>query len=383
MGVVKVKKVLLIENSSLDFYKARLPLAKYVKEKGWDVYALTPDDANSQLLRDQGLKVITYKLDRRNKGFLQIVKLVKEYNRVIKENDIDIIHSFRFQPNLLNVLCNLFNKKQVILHITGLGIAFSNQSFFYVLFRFISQIIFALMLFRADDVIVQNKEDLRDIIVLRFWRQKVNIIEGSGVNTVLYDRNLYDKVQLRYEKGIGQSDIVFICVTRLIWEKGVKEMIEAFVKLSKVESHYKLWIIGSPDNDNPRSVDENYIQQFQDNKSIYFLGRQESIPSLLALSDVFLYPSYYREGIPRSILEALSMSLPIITTYMPGCNSTVVSGLNGYLISPRSVDEIVSSIMKIVQEDRFIEMGHKSREIAVNRFSELVIFSKIEKLYRR
>jgi len=383
MGIDKVKKVLLIENSSLDFYKARLPLAKYLKEKGWDVYALIPVDENNLLLREQGLKVISYKLDRKNKGLLQIVKLVKEYSRIIKEYDIDTIHSFRFQPNLLNILCNLFNKRQVVLHITGLGIAFSNPAILYRVFRLISQLFFALKLIRANDVVVQNKEDLRDIFISRFFKQKMKIIEGSGVNTFFFDKTIYDKAQLRQEKGIEPSDILFICVTRLIWEKGIKEMVEAFVKLSKIEKHFKLWIVGWPDKDNPRSLDENYIRQFQDNKSICFLGKQDSIPNLLAMSDVFLYPSYYREGIPRSILEALSMNLPIITTDTPGCNITVVSGINGYLIKPKSDNEIVTAIMKIFEEDRLIQMGNRSREIAVNRFSEAVIFSKIEKLYWR
>ena len=313
----------------------------------------------------------------------KIFTLVKEYSRVINEYNIDTIHSFRFQPNLVNVISNFFNKRQVVLHITGLGIAFSNPAFLYRTYRLISQFIFAIKLLRADTVVVQNKDDLRDIFTSKFWNRKMKIIEGSGVNTFRFDKNCYDKSQLRKKKGIEPSDIIFICVTRLIWEKGIKEMVEAFLKLSEDRKHYKLWIVGWPDNDNPRSVDEIYIGRFLNNKSVSFLGKQDCIPELLAMSDVFIYPSYYREGIPRSILEALSMSLPIITTDTPGCNITVVSGENGYLTRPKSEYEISASVCRIVEENMFVKMGKKSREIAVNKFSEVVIFSKIEKIYWR
>jgi glycosyltransferase involved in cell wall biosynthesis len=104
------------------------------------------------------------------------------------------------------------------------------------------------------------------------------------------------------------------------------------------EPNIILYIVGWPDYENPRHVTDAYVNSIEEGSSIRFLGKRDDISQLLADSDVFIFPSYYREGIPRSLLEALSMGLPIITTDMPGCKDTVCDNINGVLISPKSVD---------------------------------------------
>jgi glycosyltransferase involved in cell wall biosynthesis len=140
-------------------------------------------------------------------------------------------------------------------------------------------------------------------------------------------------------------------------------------------------IIGSPDNDNPRHVSQSFIDKFKNDTNISFLGRKENIEELLSVSDVFIYPSYYREGIPRGILEALSMSLPVITSNTPGCRLTVIEGKNGYLVRPKSEEDIIIAISKILNDD-LNNMGRISRNLAENEFQNEIIFNKIEKIYR-
>ncbi len=376
------KRILLIENFSSDFYKARLPLAKYLILKGWDVYALIPNDEYVELIKNNGIKVIGYDLNRKNKGIGQLVKLIRIYRTVIKEYNINIIHSFRFQPNLLNVLANFFNKRTVLLHVTGLGIAFSNFSFSYLILRFVSQLVFQVKLVRANKIIFQNDDDIKNILFARFYTNKVMVINGSGVNTSEFRKELFDRASLRKRMRISDNDKIFICVTRLIWEKGIDELTSAFKNLEEpYRRNTRLLIVGWPDKDNPRHVDDAYIDRFKNSDVISFLGKREDIPELLAISDVFIYPSYYREGIPRGILEALSMGLPIITTDMPGCKLTVAQEKNGYLISPKSSEAISNTVIKILKNNRLTEMGYESRTMAIDYFSNTVIFSEIENLY--
>lgn len=379
---MKGRRVLLIENFSSDFYKARLPLAKFLIAKGWEVYALIPRGEYAEIISQQGITVVEYELFRKDKGIKQLLRLIQIYKKVIKENDIDIIHSFRFQPNLLNVLSNLFNRRKLILHITGLGIAFSNSSIKYLFLRFVSQVIFQIKLLRADRVIVQNFEDKKDIWLSSVWDTKVVVINGSGVNIDIFNKEIHNKKLLRKTMDIQENELIYICVTRLIWEKGIKEMVDAFVKLRPKNLNCKLWIVGWSDMDNPRHVKESYINSFQDESDIIFFGKKENIIELLAIADVFIYPSYYREGIPRSLLEALSMSLPIITTNMPGCNLTVKSGLNGFLITPRSTDEIITAVENMTLSNQLSAFGKMSRQIAVDRFSDAAVFSEVEKIYQ-
>jgi glycosyltransferase involved in cell wall biosynthesis len=110
------------------------------------------------------------------------------------------------------------------------------------------------------------------------------------------------------------------------------------------------------------------------------LGKRDDISQLLAASDVFIFPSYYREGVPRSLLEALSMGLPIITTDMPGCKDTVHDNINGILITPMSVDSIINAIKLIMSKNKK-EMGDVSRTLAVEKFQDKLIFKQIESLY--
>jgi glycosyltransferase involved in cell wall biosynthesis len=377
-----MKKILLIENYGSDFYKARIPFAKFLLKKGFDVYAFIPYDDYTEKVNEAGIRTISYKFDRKNKGFLQLFTLIFLFRKVINSNNFEIIHSFRFQPNLVNVLANFFNGKLIILHVTGLGIAFSNNNLKYIIFRILSQIVFLLKFIRANKIVFQNNYDASDIWISRFFKRKIKLIYGSGVDIGKFDSSIYNKSQIRLKLNIHQSDLVFICVTRLIWEKGIKELLSAFKLMAKSQINLKLIIVGFVDNDNPRKLNQEFIDSFKNSDSIYFLGKRDDIPDLIEAADVFIYPSYYREGIPRSLLEALSMSKPIITTNTPGCNMTVIDNLNGLLIEPRSSSQIVKAVTFFANNVNLIEgMGINSRLIARNKFSNEIIFEEILKLY--
>ncbi len=377
------KRALLIENHSQDFYKARIPLALYLKQQGLDVFALVPNDQYAPLIKAQEILTLTYNLNRNNKGITQIIKLALTYRSIIKSNNIDVIHSFRFQPNIINILANLFLRKKTILHVTGLGIAFANNDLKYKIYRLISQLIFQLKLLLATKIIFQNHNDTSDIWFAKsFWKSKVEVIKGSGVNTKLFSPELstHSKEKLRKNWDINEKEIVFICVTRLLWEKGIKELCEAFQEESKTTPNISLFIVGSADLENPRHINSAFVHAYNEDDKIKFLGNRNDVKQLLEMSDVFIYPSYYREGIPRGILEALSMAMPIITTDTAGCNLTVQENRNGLLILPRSSESIQDAISKIIKMD-LNKLGSASRRLAEENFSDEVIFKQIRKIY--
>ena len=374
-------KLLLIENSASDFIKARSSYCKYLKSRGWDVYALVPSSNSLNFIDKSEIKIIEYEYTRKEKNIIQILRLYLFFRKVINENDINLIHSFRFEPNLINIIANLFNRNKLILHVTGLGIAFSKKSFKYKLLQFISQVLFHFMILRANVVILQNDDDLKTIWLARFFK-KVKVIYGSGVDIKSFDNNLFDKSVLRKKYSASKKDIIFLIVTRMIWEKGVSELIDAFSSKELQNQNLKLFLVGSSDINNPQHMDKKYIDSFDDNSSISFLGKIEDVREFLAISDVFIYPSYYREGIPRGILEALSMSLPIITTDTPGCKLTVVNGTNGFLIRPKSIKSIQENVLKILENNNLLQMGLASRRIAEEKFSTDIIFSQFEETYK-
>lgn len=373
-------RILLIENSASDFIKARMPYCKYLISKGWNVDALVPRSDSLSSIDNFGTNIIEFDFNRKNKSPRQILRLVKFFRKVIKKNKIKIIHSFRFEPNLINILANLFNKNKLIIHVTGLGIVFSKNSLKYKLLQLVSQVIYHLMLLRADIMIFQNDDDSRKIWFARFYK-KTKVIYGSGVDTEYFSYKLFNKDLLREKYRISKGQKVFIIITRLIWEKGIKELVEAFISEELKNLNIKLLIVGWADKDNPLHVDQGYIDSFNYVRQISFLGKIEDVRNVLSLSDVFIYPSYYREGIPRGILEALSMGLPIITTNTPGCNLTVKNNKNGFLIKPNSSKAIQESIFKILETNNLNSMGDESRKIANEKFSNKIIYSQFENLY--
>ncbi len=373
------RKILLFENSSNDFFNSRYPFALFLQKKGLEVYALIPKSENYSRNIHSEINVIEYEFNRNSSNLVQIFKTIMFLRKLSRIHNFDLIHSFRFEPNLINVLANYFNKTKIIIHITGMGIVFSNNNFRYKILKFISKIIYLVNLLRANYVIIQNPDDGVELYFNRLFKKKIVVVKGSGVDTSFFDIQQIRRSELRKSFLLNEKSFVFICVTRLIWEKGICELVKSFDRIN--DYNLQLWIVGDSDNENPRSVPQEFIEKYVNHQNIKFLGRCNNIRDLLGAADAFIYPSYYREGIPRGILEALSMSLPIITTDTPGCSLTVDNCKNGFLIKARSVSEITKSIIKLKTSKFIPELSLHSRYLAETQFESNIIFCQIFKIY--
>lgn len=371
------KKVLLLAHDGEDFYKARLPYAHFLKNEGYQVFVILPRDQYTELIRTAGFEVQNSGIERDNTNPIHLLRAVFEINAYAQNCGADIVHSFKFVPNLMNFFAGIFTNRKIVLHIAGLGIAFANPGVKFRILKWIQQILFFFQFLRANIVIIQNPDDYNDFLFKKWFRHKIKVVKGSGVNIDKFAPRVFEPGNRPSQKRI------FLCTTRLIWEKGIKEIVDAFETLdADLKSQVELRIIGEPDTKNPRGVTPDYIHKYETNPIIRFLGRQENIKEQLLDADVFILPSYYREGIPRSILEALATGLPVITTDVPGCNLTIRQGQNGFLITPRSVEEIKVAVRTMMsQQDKWPQMGSMSRQMAVSEFSEARVFSEIEKLY--
>ncbi len=376
------QNILLIENSGSDFVKSRLKYATYLKTHGYNVCILIPDDGFSGLIKKEGFVVFVYPLTRNKRVFKNIIQIFSVINKIYKSHEINIVHSFRFFPNIINVFINLFYKKKLILHVTGLGIVYSKKGFKYYLLKKVSDFAYFIMISCSTKTVVQNPDDQKYLSFFNFMKKKIVLVKGSGVDTEYYNRRNIDTNFVRADFKLYEDNIVFICVTRLLWEKGIRELVDAFNIVCETNKKIILLIVGSPDVNNPRHVNLEYIESFKHSDSIRFLGNRNNIRELLSLSDIFIYPSYYREGIPRGILEALSMSLPIITTEMPGCKLAVSCNLNGFLIPSRSTSAIINIINQVLlNSNQLKSMGCESRKLALKEFSNFVIYNDMMNLY--
>lgn len=376
-------KVALVENFKADFFKARLNLYNYLNKKGYFTTAIFPKEDDKNL--DIDLDYFSYPFTRNSLNPVVIIKDFLGLYWHFKVMHYDIIHTFRFHPNLyINIVSIFLKKTRVINHVTGLGIAFTKKGIKGFISKFIYTLILQFNLFCAKRIIVQNNEDHRYLSKLIFGKKKVSLILGSGIDTNYFEISNVDyNTIVNLKKGVfNDNRLTFTIVTRLIKQKGIIELVEAFKSLS-IESNalpIKLIIVGWFDEQNPNTIDKNILEHLPDN--IIFLGKRNDIKEILFLTDVFILPSYYREGIPRSILEALSMGKAIITTDMPGCRETVAHENNGYIIKPKSTISIIDSVKYFIENsDKIESFGKNSRERAITIFSSDIVNKRISNLY--
>lgn len=379
-------KIALVENFGADFLGARLRLAIYLQNQGFIITAIIPKDGHREIIESKGIRVIEVGANIRAKGIRVKLNFAKQLKLILKEENFDIVHFFRLQPNIIGTfVAGLFTSSKIVNHVTGLGVAFTSKSlknrilqslirFFYKTNHF----------FFRPYIVYQNNQDAFDLGI----HKRAICIYGSAVNEtrfelskVLSNKPILEK--LKSDLKIETDTRVFLFVSRLLKEKGVLELIKAFRNIEKeVHKPIKLLIVGWSDPENPSAVKTNELKELiKDIDSISFLGKRSDIEFLLGISQVSILPTYYREGTPRFLLESMLMNNAIITTNMPGCNHLIFNDENGILIEPKNKKALENSIKNILKKNIKI-MGKKSNKLYHQKFSEKVVYSEIENLYK-
>lgn len=184
---------------------------------------------------------------------------------------------------------------------------------------------------------------------------------------------------------INSQPLVPICIMacRLIREKGIAEFVEAAKLLRKCDIQARFWLVGEPDLGNPTCISKKQLEAWKEEKIVEFLGHRLDMPQLLQQSHVAILSSFYGEGVPRFLLEAVATGLPLVATEIEGCQLVVKEGINGFLVPPKNSQALANAIKKLlIDEDLRKQFGKASRHIAINKFDEQKIFSQYEALYR-
>ncbi len=257
--------------------------------------------------------------------------------------------------------------KNINAMITGLGYSFTDTSSFkrQMIHRVVC-VLYKLTLSVNNTVFFQNHDDQ-----VLFCNKKIIkntksvVIPGSGVNLEYF-----------YNSPSYPKKITFLMIGRLLKDKGIYEYIEAAKKIKAIYPNVDFNLVGWIDS-NPSSVSSNELAEWNSTGAINFLGYQEDVRASLGSASVFVLPSY-REGMPRSVLEAMSMGRPVITTDAPGCRDTVIHGENGFLVPVKDVNSLVVSMQKFIENPAIIAIfGKKSREMAVSKYDVRIVNDQI------
>lgn len=380
-------KVALVENFGADFVGARLRYALFLKENGAEVTAIIPQDGCREVIEKQGIRVIEVGANIRGNGIINKIKYAIKLRAILRSENFDIVHFYRLQPNIIGTfVAGISTTSKIINHVTGLGVAFTDKSSKNLLLQFLIKFSYKFNNYCFSPyTIFQNKQDTFDLGI----HKKTICIEGSAVNESKFNNevtklNREEILNLKKEIGLPlEGAKVFLFVSRLLKEKGILELIEGFVAAQKeMAVPIYLLLVGWSDEENPSSVKPEELQELiKGVTNIKFLGKRSDVDLLLALSDVSILPTYYREGTPRFLLESMAMGKAIITTDMPGCNHLIPSGENGELIQPKSVGEIKNAILRILDRD-LVNLGIKSSKLYQEKFSENMVYPAILDLYK-
>ena len=378
-------KIALVENFGSDFYGARVRYALFLQKLGHEVIAIVPNDGYTEKIRNAGINTIAIDIDIRERSLSAMLKFGQKLGKIFRKEKFDVIHLYRMQPNIIGTSFAFFNspKSKIINHITGLGVAFTKTSYKYKLVQKIVKFAYKFnsRVFNAQ-LIFQNIEDKLEL----GNDEKFLVIKGSAVDEDRFKPSDIINTQTKnelMEKYHFSGTFTLIFVSRLLKQKGLDDLVNAVNDINKeADKKINLMIVGWIDPSNPDSFSEEEITAYSKLPNVAYLGKRNDIDQLIAMADAAVLPTFYREGTPRFLLEAMAMAKPILTTDMPGCNHLVKNKQNGVLVEPRNKEAIVEGLRFLLKADTK-QLGVNSEKIYKTEFSEHVVYNNLLSSYKK
>jgi glycosyltransferase involved in cell wall biosynthesis len=381
-------KVAFVSNSAQGEYSGRLRWLPELRARGIDVTFVLPRDESAALARfaAAGVDTVETSLARGIASPRREARTFRELISCLDAGGFDIVHAFGHRANLAVDFVAQFRRHPIVFnHITGLGSVFTDEGFSLRngILRSAVRGAYRLLAGRTAAYFFQNAEDRDEFCFAD--PDRCIMTAGTGVDLTDYapDRVEPEAVaRIRSELDASPDDVVIAFVGRLLRHKGIEELLAAAEGLLASGAPVILLIIGHVDHGNVSAISEAILERYVDHGRIRLLGRREDVKQLLAASDVFVNPSY-REGLPRTNIEAAAMALPIVTTDVPGCRLTVDHRINGLIVPPRDVPALRDALASLVGDAQLRRtLGQRSRRLAMERFSVRDIAAQIADVYQ-
>jgi glycosyltransferase involved in cell wall biosynthesis len=353
-----------VANTSWSVYNFRLGLIRELRQSNYHVVVVAPKDAFTSKLIKEGIEY--YEIEMYNYGTKpwQEMYLIFALYSLYRKIKPDLIFHYTIKPNIYGSMAAYFCGIPSIIITTGLGHLFEFKNF---MVRTVTMNMYRIACRLSAQTWFLNSND-QDVFVYKriVPKTKTKLINGEGVNTEWY--------KPISEKEKRQS-LKFLFAGRLLKDKGIREFVEVAKLMKNNNDNCQFTILGFIDQSNPNSVPYEDIIKWQEKGWIKYEGETTDVRPYIESHDCLVFPSYYREGISRILMEAASMETPIITTDNVGCREIVDHNVNGYLCTPRDINSLYNSIMqfsKLSHQDRSV-MGKLGRRKMIREFDERII----------
>ena len=363
-------KFLYIANTSWYIYNFRKNLLLYLKGLGHEIYVLAPHDSYSSRIEKLGIKYIPIELNRKSKNVIIDLFFLNSLIKEIKRINPQIIHLFTIKPVIYgSIAARICKIEKIFCSIPGLGYMF-NRSY---IFQFPVKLFYYLSLKSSKiQVIFQNPDDklLFESSNL-VSKNKSYLILGSGIDVNFFISS--------YKKN--NNKLKFGLFSRMIKEKGVVEFISAAKIINKKYNNCDFILVGDVDLDNPSALSKSWLKK-RCGSLIHWFGHIDDVKSIMDETDVVVLPTYYKEGLPKSLLEGASLGKALLATNIPGCKEIVKNNINGKLIRPKSIKELSNAMEWYINNiEKIKSFGIESRKLVIRNFSDEIIIEQTCKLY--
>ena len=357
-----IKRVAIVLNTSWNLYNFRLNLAKAIQKAGFEVIFIAPFDSYSQKLKDEGFEYYDIKINNKGTNPIEDIKTTIAFYKLYKKLSLDIILHYTIKPNIYGTIASNLLNIPTINNISGLGTLFIKES----LSTKIAKMLYRYSQSKANRVFFQNRDDLELFIKNRLVdKNRCDLLSGSGV-----DLTKFTPIEKKSSKVFK-----FLLIARMIRDKGVIEYVES-AKILK-NPNIEFLLLGATDIQNVTAISKEQIKIWEEEKIIKYINHSDNVKEIIAKVDCVVLPSY-REGTPRTLLEASAMAKPIITTNTVGCKEVVDDGVNGYLCEVKNSKDLAKKMqmmLNLSQEER-AKMGQKGREKMEKEFDERFVIEK-------
>ncbi|MCO5342888.1 glycosyltransferase family 4 protein [Aeromonas veronii] len=359
------KKLAFVANTAWSMFNFRHGLLSRLIYDGYQLTIIAPRDEFSDKLQKMGCAVVDLPMEAKGTNPLQELELIYTLYRIYQQLTPDFIIHYTIKPNVYGSFAAKIAGIPSLAITTGLGYTFVNDNFIAKIARQLYKMAFRY----PKEVWFLNEDDRQAFLAYSLVSEnKAKLLHGEGVNVSHFSP---------ISSSSGSNSITFLLIARMLWDKGIGEYIEAarVIKSKYPKTHFQL--LGACDVPNPSLISREQLSIWESEGIVEYLGTTDDVRAVIANVDCVVLPSY-REGIPRTMLEAAAMAKPLIVSDAPGCKDVVINGKTGFLCKVKNRDSLAAAMELIINQStqERVDMGVAGRNLVLQKFDEQVVIKK-------
>jgi glycosyltransferase involved in cell wall biosynthesis len=371
------KNLLYVVAEDHYFLSHRLPMARAAEQAGFKVMVAAPVGKSRPSIEKAGFHFYPlYSFNRGSLSLYQEINALWELIRLYRQLKPAVVHHIAMKPVLYGSIAALFSPMTTVINtLGGLGFMFISSSLKATILRSIVGTVLMVLFRRSRSLLILQNPDDQQTVLEAGWvkKEKTVLIPGSGVDPEFYAATP--------EPPVSPEGPVVAYVGRLLWDKGLGELVEAARLLKNQGVKAQFWLYGDIDLHNPASLTREEVRAWDQDGLIQWKGVVQDSRLAYQHCHIAVLPSY-REGLPKSLLEAASSARPIVTTDVPGCREVVRHHLNGFLVPARTVLPLAEALKRLIYDsDLRQQMGQAGRKRVLTYFTDALITEKTREIY--